>query len=119
MKKNESGGVVYSTEHGRMCPECGKPVADCLCGGKKSSPPGDGIVRIGRQTKGRKGKGVTVITGLPVDEAALKALAKELKARCGAGGAVKEGVIEIQGDHRDFLLEEMERRGWKAKPENR
>jgi translation initiation factor 1 len=115
MKKNESSGVVYSTEHGRMCPDCGKPVASCLCGKTRSMPAGDGIVRVGRQTKGRKGKGVTVITGLPLGEAELKALAKELKARCGAGGAVKEGVIEIQGDHRDFLVEELGRRGWKTK----
>jgi translation initiation factor 1 len=116
MKKNESSGVVYSTEHGRMCPDCGKPVASCLCGKTQSIPTGDGIVRVGRQTKGRKGKGVTVITGLPVGEAELKALAKELKAKCGAGGAVKEGVIEIQGDHREFLVEELGRRGWKTKP---
>lgn len=115
MKKNESSGVVYSTEHGRMCPDCGKPVASCLCGRTRSIPAGDGIVRVGRQTKGRKGKGVTVITGLPLPEAELKALAKELKAKCGAGGAVKEGVIEIQGDHRDFLVEELGRRGWKTK----
>ena len=115
MRKNQSGGVVYSTDHGRMCPDCGKPVAACLCGLKQSPPAGDGIVRVGRQTKGRKGKGVTVVTGLPVGEAELKALAKELKARCGAGGAVKEGVIEIQGDHRDFLIEELGRRGWKAR----
>jgi translation initiation factor 1 len=115
MKKNESGGLVYSTEHGRMCPECGRGVASCLCGAKQPAAPGDGIVRVGRQTKGRKGKGVTVITGLPVSEAQLKALAKELKARCGAGGAVKEARIEIQGDHREFLMEELNRRGWKAK----
>ncbi|MDR3567339.1 MAG: translation initiation factor Sui1 [Syntrophobacteraceae bacterium] len=116
MKKNESGGLVYSTGHGRMCPACGKPVAACLCGQKLPAPAGDGIVRVGRQTKGRKGKGVTVITGLPLSEAELKALAKELKARSGAGGAVKEGVIEIQGDHRDWVLEELRGRGWKAKP---
>ncbi|MGC9197197.1 MAG: translation initiation factor Sui1 [Syntrophobacteraceae bacterium] len=116
MKKNELGGLVYSTEHGRLCPECGHPVASCLCGAKQAPAPGDGIVRVGRQTKGRKGKGVTVITGLPVSEAQLKALAKELKTRCGAGGAVKEARIEIQGDHREFLIEELGRRGWKARP---
>lgn len=115
MKKHESGAIVYSTEHGRMCPECGKSLVSCLCGKKQAPAPGEGIVRVGRQTKGRKGKGVTVITGLPVSEAQLKALAKELKAKCGAGGAVKEATIEIQGDHREFLIEELGRRGWKAK----
>ncbi len=115
MKKNESGGLVYSTEHGRMCPSCGKPAAACLCGRKQSAPAEGGTVRVGRETKGRKGKGVTLITGLPLNGEELKALAKELKTRCGAGGAVKEGVIEIQGDHRDFLVEELGRRGFKAK----
>ena len=70
---------------------------------------------MGRETKGRKGAGVTVISGVPVAEEALKALAKELKARSGSGGTVKDGVIEIQGDHRDLLVEELAKRGFKAK----
>lgn len=110
-----NNGVVYSTEHGRMCPGCGKPVAECRCRQKKTPPGGDGIVRIGRETKGRKGKGVTVISGIPLDEKGIKELAKHLKARCGAGGTVKDGVIEIQGDHRDALLEELRKRGWTVK----
>jgi translation initiation factor 1 len=72
-------------------------------------------VRVGRETKGRKGKGVTVITGLPLGSAELKELAKGLKSRCGSGGTVKDGVIEIQGDHRDLLVEELGRRGWTAR----
>lgn len=72
-------------------------------------------MRVGRQTQGRKGKGVTVITGLPLTEPELKDLAKELKARCGSGGSLKDGVIEIQGEHRDLLVEELKRRGWDAK----
>lgn len=109
--------IVYSTEHGRMCPECGKPVAGCVCKTAKVrvAPKAGGPVRVGRQTQGRRGKGVTVITGLPCDADALKALAAELKARCGTGGTVKDGVIEIQGDHRDLLVEELCRRGWDAK----
>jgi translation initiation factor 1 len=107
--------TVYSTEHGRMCPECGRPVAGCICPAGKPVPKGGGNVRVGRETKGRKGKGVTVITGLPLDEDKLLMLAKELKARCGTGGTVKNGVIEIQGDHRTALVEELMKRGYPAK----
>jgi len=78
-------------------------------------PRSDGTVRVARETKGRKGKGVTLVTGVPLDEQALEALAKELKQKCGTGGAVKDGVIEIQGDHRDRLVEELQRRGYRVK----
>ncbi len=110
-----NGGVVYSTEHGRMCPLCGRPISECGCHGKPLSPRGDGVVRVARETKGRKGKGVTVITGAPLDTAALKDLAKQLKARCGAGGTVKSDTIEIQGDHREAVIELLQARGWKVK----
>ena len=82
---------------------------------KKPLFAGDAVVRVGRETKRRKGKGVTVITGVPGDEAQLKELERQLKAKCGAGGTVKDGVIEIQGDHRQLLLEELGKRGWKVK----
>jgi translation initiation factor 1 len=108
-------GVVYSTEHGRMCPECGKPVGECVCRRQKAIPVGDGIVRVSRETKGRKGKGVTLVTGVRLDEDGLQKLATELKRKCGAGGTVKEGVIEIQGDHRDLLVTELTRRGYTVK----
>jgi translation initiation factor 1 len=78
-------------------------------------PEGDGIVRIQRETKGRKGKGVTLISGVLLAPAELKKLAKELKQKCGVGGAVKDGVIEIQGDVRDQLFDEMKQRGFKVK----
>lgn len=107
--------TVYSTEHGRVCPKCGKPSSSCSCGKKPAGPVGDGIVRVGRETKGRKGKGVTLISGVPLDAPGLLALGKELKKRCGSGGTVKDGIIEIQGDHRDMLLEELQKRGWKVK----
>jgi len=94
-----------------MCPGCAKPAASCACA--KGAPPKSGGVRIMRQTKGRKGKGVCLITGLPPD--GLEKLARELKQRCGTGGTVKDGVIEIQGDHREALLAELARRGIKAK----
>ncbi len=107
--------TVYSTAHGRMCPECGRPANDCVCRQKKPLLGGAGLVRVGRETKGRKGKGVTVITGVPGVEAELKELERQLKAKCGAGGTVRDGVIEIQGDHRQLLLEELSKRGFKVK----
>jgi translation initiation factor 1 len=114
-KKAVDHGPVYSTAHGRMCPDCSKPVAECGCRQKRVVPGGDGVVRVRRETKGRKGKGVTLVTGVPLDETELKELGKQLKAKCGAGGTVKDGVIEIQGDHRDALLEELGKRGWRVK----
>jgi translation initiation factor 1 len=114
-KKNKPGGIVYSTEFGRTCPACGRPVAGCACRRAGPSPKNDGIVRVGRVTKGCKGKGLTVITGIPLDDDSLAALAKQLKQKCGAGGTIKDGGIEIQGDHRDMLEEELKARGYKVK----
>ncbi|MDX1634233.1 MAG: translation initiation factor Sui1 [Marinobacter sp.] len=114
MKNPSRGGLVYSTDQGRMCPDCGHPRSDCRCG-SAARPSGDGIVRVSRETKGRKGKGVTLVTGVPLDDNELKALAKVLKAKCGTGGTVKDGVIEIQGDQRDLLVPLLEARGWQVK----
>ncbi|MCZ6745951.1 MAG: stress response translation initiation inhibitor YciH [Acidobacteria bacterium] len=74
-----------------------------------------GAVRVGRETKGRKGKGVTVITGLPLNTDEIKKLARQFKQKCGSGGTVRDGVIEIQGDHRDMLVELLTAMGWTAK----
>lgn len=110
--------LVYSTGQGRLCPECTRPLTDCRCRRSKpaqpvAAPPGDGIVRVGRETKGRKGKGVTVIRGVPLAGDALDALATRLKKRCGCGGTVNDdGTIEIQGDHRDLLLAELGKLGY-------
>jgi translation initiation factor 1 len=114
-KTGQASGLVYSTAHGRMCPGCRKPIANCDC--KKTQPPPrpDGIVRIRRETKGRGGKAVTVITGVPLPCADLEKLGKLLKQRCGSGGAVKDGAIEIQGDHRDRVLAELSGYGWVVK----
>ena len=115
MKRDESR-IVYTTGVGERCPNCQRPVRECVCKrgtpGKVSSP---GPVRVSRETQGRKGKGVTVITGLGLPPDELEALATELKKRCGCGGSVANGRIEIQGDHRDRLVEELTRRGWPAK----
>ncbi len=110
-----SSRLVYSTGHGRMCPECRRPEAACICRKAAAPPKGDGIVRVGRETKGRAGKGVTIITGVPLAGDALAALGTALKKRCGSGGTVKDGLIEIQGDHRDVLVEELTKRGYKVK----
>jgi translation initiation factor 1 len=107
--------LVYSTEHGRMCPACGLPQAKCACGKGQAVSKGDGTVRVGLETKGRKGKGVTVISGLPLLPVELNALAKRLKQRCGSGGTVKEGSIEMQGDHRQVMVAELTGLGYRVK----
>jgi translation initiation factor 1 len=107
--------LVYSSEYGRMCPECGRPVAECICRKSQGAAAGDGVVRIRRETKGRGGKTVTVITGVPLDAQGVKDLAGELKRCCGSGGTVKDGIIEIQGDHGTILIPELERRGFRVK----
>jgi translation initiation factor 1 len=109
--------LVYSSELGRLCPRCGNPVTRCTCKGKGGAAPsrGDGIVRVGRETAGRKGKGVTVISGLPLAGDAMDELASRLKRKCGSGGTVKDGRIEIQGDHRDALVAELTAQGFRVK----
>ena len=106
---------VYSCQQGRLCPKCAQPEKLCRCKSRPAAPRGDGIVRIQRETKGRKGKGVTLITGVPLEGDKLKAMAKKLKQKCGTGGTVKNGVIEIQGDHRQLLLAELQKEGWQVK----
>jgi len=108
--------LVYSTERGLVCPECRLPVAKCRC--RKDSPPpaGDGVVRVRRETKGRGGKTVTTVHGVPLPGEALRDLASELKRRCGTGGTLKDGVIEIQGDHRETIVAELSRKGFTVKP---
>lgn len=107
--------LVYSTDSGRMCPQCRRPMAACACGKKPARPAGDGIVRVGRETKGRGGKAVTLVRGLPLDDAALAALGKRLRSACGAGGTQKEGVIEVQGDHVERLLALLQAEGWSVR----
>lgn len=109
------GGLVYSTDAGRMCPACRQPVAQCACKSAPVRPAGDGIARVARESKGRGGKTVTLVRGLALDDAALAQLGKQLKAACGSGGTVKDGVIEVQGDHADKVLEWLRKQGHAAK----
>lgn len=115
LRRPPAGGLVYSTLHGRICPECRQPTEVCRCHQPAAPASKDGIVRVGRETKGRKGAGVTVVTGLGLPPTELGTLASQLKKRCGSGGTVKEGVIEIQGDHRNTVVAELIKAGWKAK----
>ncbi|WP_336842155.1 stress response translation initiation inhibitor YciH [Serratia nevei] len=102
---DDNSRLVYSTDTGRIKQEEVKP----------QRAKGDGIVRIQRQTSGRKGKGVCLIAGVDLDDAALDKLAAELKKKCGCGGSVKDGIIEIQGDKRDLLKHLLEAKGMKVK----
>ena len=106
---------VYATGVGAICPGCALPAGSCSCRAAREPARSDGIVRVARETKGRNGKGVTLITGVPLAAAGLASLAKDLKQRCGTGGTVKDGVIEIQGDHRGRLIEELQSRGYRVK----
>jgi len=115
-KRDRTGSkLVYSTDVGRLCPQCHRAVADCVCGKDRPAATGDGIVRLRRETKGRGGKAVTLITGIPLAQAELKVLAKRLKQKCGVGGSVKGGEVEIQGDKRDILQLELESMGYTVK----
>jgi translation initiation factor 1 len=110
-----SGGLVYSTESGRMCPGCRQPVAACSCKTARLAPAGDGIAKVARQTKGRGGKCVTTVSGLALEPAALAALGKLLRSTCGSGGTLKDGVIEVQGDHGELILQTLIAQGYRAK----
>ncbi len=117
---SRDGATVYSSQHGRMCPHCGLSAKRCVC---RANPRGaaaaapeitDGVVRLRREKKGRSGKVVTTATGIPLPAAELRDLAKQLRRRCGSGGTVKQGVVEIQGDHLETLLALLEEHGYRV-----
>jgi translation initiation factor 1 len=114
MRKLGAGGLVYSTDAGRMCPVCRAAVADCHCSAP-SRPAGNSVARVSRETKGRGGKVVTLVRGIDADEALLAALAKRIKTACGSGGTVKDGVVEIQGEHCERVLVFLKQEGFNAK----
>jgi len=111
---SDLGGLVYSTDQGRTCPECHNAINDCTCS-NEIIPEGDGIVRVRYERKGRGGKGVTLVEGIQENTESLKKLAKELKKKCGVGGAVKEHIIEIQGDQRDNIVKQLQDKGYTVK----
>lgn len=107
--------LVYSTDKGRLCPDCSQPQDHCQCKQQAFIPSGDGIVRIRRETKGRKGKGVSIVAGIQLPEDELKTLAKDLKKKLSIGGSVKAGEIEFQGDQRTALKTLLEAKGFTVK----
>jgi translation initiation factor 1 len=121
LKRQSPTTLVYSTDTGRICPDCSQPLAQCQCAANKralaaaSSASADGVVRVQRETKGRGGKSVTLVRGLALDAAALGALGKQLKAACGTGGTAKDGVIEVQGDHVVTVMAVLAKLGYAVK----
>lgn len=108
------GGLVYSTDAGRMCPACRQSVAECLCKAQVL-PKTDGVVRVSLQTKGRGGKSVTLVKGLPLGAQELVALAKQLRMACGTGGTIKDGVVEVQGDHVATVMAALQKQNYEVK----
>lgn len=110
--------LVYSSDQGRVttCPTCGQPYKQCRCASPdKVAKKGDGIVRVTRDRKGRGGKTVTLITGIAGSEDSIASVAQQLKKLCGSGGTVKDGAIEIQGDHCDKALAKLAEMGYRVK----
>lgn len=104
--------LVYSTDHGRTCPACRQPLAACRCKQAKAPPTGDGIVRVSRESKGRGGKTVTLVRGLPLAADALADTGRRLRSACGSGGTVKDGVVEVQGDHVERVIAWLQQAGY-------
>jgi translation initiation factor 1 len=107
--------IVYSTGIGSLCPNCRRAVRECVCPKGAPGAAKPTAVRVGRETKGRAGRGVTTVTGLPLAQTELTDLAAKLKKRCGSGGTIRDGIIEIQGEHRDTIVAELLKLGWQAK----
>ena len=116
MKPEGKGGLVYSTDGGRMCPSCRQPAAVCRCAAlARDAVVGDGRVRVAREKAGRGGKTVTTVRGLPLAADALASLGKRLRAACGTGGSARDGMLELQGDHVERVLATLLADGFSAK----
>lgn len=112
---NMTDRLVYSTDQGKMCPDCRQPAAKCICKQRASVAASTGVVRVSRETKGRKGKEVTLVQGVALDAGTLIQLGKSLRTHCGTGGTVKDGTIELQGDHVTRVVEQLKNQGWLVK----
>jgi translation initiation factor 1 len=117
VSKGRANATVYSTQHGRMCPHCGLSAKKCVCRAnpRGTRPTGDGVVRVRLEKKGRGGKTVTTATGIPLADRDLTDLAKRLRRRCGSGGTLKDGIVEIQGDHADTVIALLVDEGFEVK----
>jgi translation initiation factor 1 len=117
MTSRGDGRLVYSSDAGRICPDCGRPASDCRCGtgAPDESIPKRLVAKLRMEKKGRGGKIVTVVDGLPRNAALLKALSQELKRACGTGGAVLDGGVELQGDLRERIREVLQAKGYIVK----
>jgi len=113
--RKPTGGLVYSTDEGQRCPGCQRPIAACVCKDRSRPRMGDGTVVVSRETKGRRGAGVTLVSGLPLSDDELVRLSRTFKAKLGVGGAVKDGVIELQGDQRSKVQNLLEAAGYTVK----
>ena len=107
--------IIYSTGVGTLCPNCRRPVRECVCAKGAPGTAKPAAVRVGREIKGRAGKAVTTVTGLSMSLSDLESLSAKFKKRCGSGGTVRDGVIEIQGDHREVIVAELIKLGWPTK----
>ena len=107
--------LVYSTDGGRMCPDCRQPMDRCACRQTPVRPATDGTVRVSCESKGRGGKSVTIVRGLPTDPLLLAQIGKELRTACGSGGTVKDGAVEVQGDHTVLVMAVLTAKGWTVK----
>ncbi len=114
-RRDDDPVLVYSTDRGLVCPKCRLAVAKCSCRREAPAPKGDGVVRVRRETRGHGGKTVTVAEGIPLAGDALRDLCSDLKRFCGTGGTLKDGAIQIQGDHREKIVAELSRRGFVVK----
>ena len=116
---HENTPLVYSTGAGKICTACNQPVRDCKCSPKKKNRDKvsytDETIRVRREVKGRKGKTVTMISNVPLNNTDLLQLASEMKHKCGTGGSVKEGIILIQGDRVADIILMLEQKGFQAK----
>ncbi len=116
MKKNRGqGGLVYSTDAGRMCPDCRQPIDACTCSTRSAPPAANSVVKVSRDRKGRAGKTVTVVQDIPLDPLSIARLCQTLKNGCGSGGTTRGQGIEIQGDHVEKIIGLLEKEGFKVK----